>query len=252
MSHPDIERITPTPDTLEQFLAAFPDHFQRYEFAQRFIEPGHAVADIACGTGYGTWLLGSACREAHGYDIAPDAVAHANAHFRRPNMQFHCSGTLPPDTYDVVVSFETVEHMDEAAGDLFLQNLKAALHPKGTLIVSTPINKTRHKHNTTPFHVREYSDDEFPAKLQANGLEIVAMYGQGGTFHQRLYGGQGSPVSIFGIMKTGVHKLLPKAVRTWLKTRLLGDPAAGLSIHGDGWRNAAVQIAVCRISRPTS
>ena len=52
-----------------------------------------------------------------GIDVAPAAIAHARARYARPNLTFaEASVTalpLPAASADLVVSFETVEHLRE-------------------------------------------------------------------------------------------------------------------------------------------
>ena len=57
MENNALERITPTKENLVDFFSEFPDHQQRYEFAIDRIDGNMMVADMACGVGYGTWLM---------------------------------------------------------------------------------------------------------------------------------------------------------------------------------------------------
>lgn len=88
-------------------------HIDRYEFARNYC-CGKRVLDGACGTGYGSSLLGAAAAQVMGIDCAPDAVAYAAKTYGTPSVQFRRSFVeLTPfesSSFDVVVSFETVEH----------------------------------------------------------------------------------------------------------------------------------------------
>jgi 2-polyprenyl-3-methyl-5-hydroxy-6-metoxy-1,4-benzoquinol methylase len=245
-SHNILERITPTQDTLDSFFLDFPDHKQRYHFAYQFLKPWMKIADIACGVGYGSWLMSQRCSHVYGVDVSKDALKHAKTHFQAKNIDFIDANDFEfPGQLDVIISFETIEHMDEIAGDLFLKNIKKNLTHDGLLIISTPINKTPYKHNVNEFHIREYDDNEFPEKLKMNGFAVLEMYGQGSDFHKKLYGSS-NQISIFNLMKLGVHRFLPQAIRGWLKKLILGNPNEGLSISKDSWRDTMVQIAICK------
>lgn len=88
-------------------------HLDRYYFAQPFCEDKF-VLDGACGTGYGTAILGEKARHAIGIDISADAVDYANSTYGTKNVRFQQSTVeytpFEDATFDVVVSFETVEH----------------------------------------------------------------------------------------------------------------------------------------------
>ena len=243
-----LERIVPTKETLEYFFEKFPDHKQRYDFAIEMVKDKElVVADCACGVGYGTYLLSPYCKNIIGFDISDEALSHAKKHFKASNNDFSHVENLNKYKFDFIISFETIEHMNEEDGDIFLQNFKKALNRGGKLLISTPINKTENKHNVTPYHIREYDDIEFPKKLKKNGFKVIKMYGQGSNYHKKLYGETNNSFSIFSLMKLGIHKVLPKQVRNILKEKILGNPEEGLKISEENWQNSAVQIALCEI-----
>src|SRR5271170_5650885 len=106
--------------TGERFLPGIPgeiayEHWHRYAFAKRFVSDKR-VADIACGEGYGSALLAGIATSVVGIDLAPDAIAHARSHYAAlPNLRFQQGSVealpLADASVDVVVSFETVEHL---------------------------------------------------------------------------------------------------------------------------------------------
>jgi glycosyltransferase involved in cell wall biosynthesis/SAM-dependent methyltransferase len=72
---------------------------------------------------------------------------------------------LPAGSVDVVVSFETIEHIAEQ--ELFLSEIRRVLRPLGVLIISSPdkenySEKTGHKN---PFHAKELYHKEFEELL---------------------------------------------------------------------------------------
>ena len=92
------------------------EHLHRYAFASGLSE-GKRVLDIACGEGYGSEMLSRNAKSVVGVDIDPATVAHAMTKYRSPKMKFiegACEKIpLPDKSVDLVVSFETLEHIDE-------------------------------------------------------------------------------------------------------------------------------------------
>ena len=142
------------------------EHWHRYAFAQRFAA-GKRVLDAACGAGYGTALLAAVAADAIGVDVDPAAVTHARARYvdhARLRYEEGSVTALPfaDASFDIVVSFETIEHL--AAGDQphMLAEFARVLAPGGILLLSSP-NKRRYsdeRNFRNPFHLHElYRDD---------------------------------------------------------------------------------------------
>ena len=201
-----LERIWPTVSTLPAFFKDFPDHEQRYQFAIPYVQD-KAIADIACGAGYGSNMLSRHAKSVKGFDIDAPTLAHATQHFSTANCSFHQAAELGINAYDVITSFETLEHMSEADGDMFLQSLHKALKKGGTLILSTPMNEGANKHNVTPFHIREYSHAELVAKLKNNGFNQQNWWGQSNQATRAMVGQGG--INIQGALHTGLQKYIP-------------------------------------------
>src|SRR6266705_2312288 len=141
VAHSFIERVLPG-EAPEAVLA---EHLGRYHFACSFVR-NKVVLDVACGAGFGApILLAGGATKYIGVDISNDAVAVANRKYRTsPAISFSiddaCNlATIPDATADVVVSFETVEHLQSPR--LFLESVHKALKPEGVFIISTP-NRT--------------------------------------------------------------------------------------------------------------
>ena len=158
------------------------EHWHRYHFAAR-CAAGKRVLDVACGEGYGTALLARTAREATGVDVSPAAIEHAKATYG--NARFLCAPCtklpLGDASIDVVVSFETIEHIDEQAP--FLDEIARVLAPGGVLILSCP-NKVEYSDRRgykNEFHVKELYRDELAALVAAR-FPAIAWYGQKPTF----------------------------------------------------------------------
>jgi 2-polyprenyl-3-methyl-5-hydroxy-6-metoxy-1,4-benzoquinol methylase len=137
------ERVTPGEfnDHVER------EHVARYEFAKRFCH-GRAVADIACGTGYGMKILGAVASSVDGYDKEPLCR----------NTVIDLDRESWTKSYDVIVSFETIEHLDQPA--FFLENAQRTAQQ---LIVSTPIGEFR---GYNPHHKQVWSLAQFGSLLE--------------------------------------------------------------------------------------
>ena len=143
-------------------------HLQRYLFAR---ERAHGrVLDVACGVGYGSYILGTSAEAVVGVDVAPAAVAEARAQHTRPNVSFHLGPleSLPADTppFAAAVSLETIEHVPDPRG--FLGELHRRLQAGGLLVLSAP-NVFQHTRGTppvpNPFHLHEPTYDELKGWL---------------------------------------------------------------------------------------
>lgn len=152
-------------------------HLARYEFASKYCS-GKEVADIACGTGYGTKLLveKGGAKSVVGVDISAEAITYAaNVHCNPCVTYLHASGTqtgLGAESFDIIMSFETIEHVPN---DLdLLREFHRILKPGGILVCSTP--------NEWPIriathHVREYNRDSF-CNLLNNYFKLDGLYNQ--------------------------------------------------------------------------
>lgn len=138
-------------------------HLQRYLFALERVRG--RVLDVACGVGYGSYLLGVGTNVVQGVDLSAEAIAEARAEHIRPNVSFHLGAldSLPADTplFDAAVSLETIEHIPDPT--IFLAEVRRRLKPGGLLVVSAP-NILQHTRAVPPvpnaFHLSEptYAD----------------------------------------------------------------------------------------------
>lgn len=150
------------------------EHLHRYAYASQFVA-GAAVLDLGSGEGYGASLLARTASAVIGVDIDPESVSHAQRRYARPNLDFvDASAVQLPfvDPVDVVVCFETLEHIDNQH-DL-IREAKRMLKPEGLLIISTPDKRTYsdEPHADNPFHTRELYFEEFQELLGTHFNEV--------------------------------------------------------------------------------
>ena len=165
-----------TSNQLERWVSGFSynhteiEHALRYQWACQFVS-GRNVLDIACGTGSGSYTMAKDGNAKHvtGCDIDPKAIRYAsirNKHERLTFLTQNAETFASEDKYDVIVSFETIEHI--ANVDSFLEHIKKSLSATGQFIVSTPISSM--VLNETPdnrHHVREWGFLEFQKIISA-------------------------------------------------------------------------------------
>jgi ubiquinone/menaquinone biosynthesis C-methylase UbiE len=167
------ERMVPELTQAETFW----EHVYRYAFASQYVR-GKKILDIACGEGYGSAaLMRAGASEVVGVDISADACAHAMRKYGIDARQG--SGEQIPladRSVDVVVSFETIEHIPDPYR--FLDECTRVLVPGGMLIISTP-NKGIYLSNrsSNPHHCSEMTEGEFSRALRERFREI-ALYTQ--------------------------------------------------------------------------
>lgn len=148
------------------------EHVARYTFASRLAH-GKRVLDAGCGAGYGSAELARTALAVVGVDVAPEAIEFARAHYQSDNLSFEQAScaNLPYDasSFDLVVAFEVIEHLQDWRA--FLLETARVLSPNGQLVVSTPnklyYTESRGPHGANPFHVHEFTFDEFRQELNA-------------------------------------------------------------------------------------
>jgi SAM-dependent methyltransferase len=172
MAYP--ERIVP--DEAPHGIVAI--HLKRYEFARPFCV-GKEVLDAACGVGYGTAALSTSAKRAVGADVDPDAIAYAREHYAADNVEFVVADLLDTPfadaSFDVVASFETIEHLREPA--TFVEHVTRVLRDDGVFVVSTPRVEVTTSSPENPFHEVEFSRADFEELLRRHFGE-VELWGQ--------------------------------------------------------------------------
>lgn len=116
-------------------------HLERYKFAYNYVR-GKNVLDIACGEGYGSDLLSNIASNVIGVDIDNEAVGNAKNKYKKENLKFLVGGVdkipLEDGSVDVLVSFETIEHVNFKKQLSFLKEVDRVLKKDSLFIVSTP------------------------------------------------------------------------------------------------------------------
>jgi SAM-dependent methyltransferase len=144
------------------------EHWHRYA-AVAPLAAGRRVLDAACGEGYGSWLLASAGGRVTGVDIDAATIGHARTRYVRDGLDYACASVtalpLADASVDLVVSFETLEHL--ALQREMLIEFRRVLAHDGALVLSSPNRPVYNEAGgeANRFHVRELDRAELAALL---------------------------------------------------------------------------------------
>ncbi len=159
------------------------EHMARYNFAKKYVEK-RAVLDIASGTGYGSSLLSQKARKVTGVDLSRESIEYAKDRFQKSNIEFICASAtdelFEDESFDVICSFETIEHLEKEDRIKYLKNLNKWLKKDGVLLLSTPNKKITSPFTKKPvnkFHVLEYDYEGLKEELSPY-LGVDKFYGQ--------------------------------------------------------------------------
>jgi len=158
-------------------------HFFRWSFARRYIRPSDSVLEVGCGQDLPLYkiLTGGAARNVDTY-LGVDlnklkAVSkNKNNFFGEFNFveDYAKVKAFKPEGFDVLVTFEVIEHMRVDLGAQMLSACFECLKPGGTMLISTPCyDGVRHAVN----HIHEYTVPELQDYLIKAGFVVNARYG---------------------------------------------------------------------------
>lgn len=157
------------------------DHLHRYAFAKRYVK-GKKVLDLACGEGYGSYILSEDAEQVIGIDLDGDIINHASSKYIRTNIEFMQGSILEvpiegKGLFDVIVCFEAIEHIEDHKR--LLREVKRLLKENGSFIVSTPNKKVYSDdiNYKNPFHVKELYFKEFKTLVKEH-FRFMWFFGQ--------------------------------------------------------------------------
>ena len=219
-----MERRAPYPTDTQHMV-----NLSGYVWAAHQLAPleQRAILDLSCGTGYGADYLGSGAGRIVGIDRASDVVAKSRADYPRPNVAFlamdGCALGFRDASFDCIVSQDTIEHIQD--DQRFVSELTRVLKPNGVLIIFTPHGKGRGVIPNDPYHVREYTHEEFKALL-APHFSTIRWYGR--RQGHRLKTVERSMDTVRNLDPAGLRNCVPRPIRHWLGSvisRVQGGPA---------------------------
>lgn len=149
-------KVYTTEITSEQITSDNPIHqrlFKAYVVARDYVQGD--VLEVGCGEGRGIDLMMTGARSFTAVDKIEPVIEGLRKKFpaaRLISMNIPPLSGLADNAYDVVVSFQVIEHIKDDA--LFLQEINRVLKPGGTALLTTPNRKLSLTRN--PWHIREY------------------------------------------------------------------------------------------------
>ncbi|MDQ0340169.1 2-polyprenyl-3-methyl-5-hydroxy-6-metoxy-1,4-benzoquinol methylase [Caldalkalibacillus uzonensis] len=159
------ERVIP--ELMNPMNSLLLEHLARYSFAIPYLRG--RVLDIACGSGYGAFMMAKVRRKSIKELVAVDydhqTIEYALKQYHHPLINYRQEDALDPalpdklGLFDTIISFETLEHLPDDRQ--FMHQLYHMLKPGGTLVLSTPFGQGRGKPCRTPFHVHQLTQGEF-------------------------------------------------------------------------------------------
>lgn len=165
MAASSLERIYPGSDNKNETIAGFDTvklHLERYHYAGKHLSPGN-IADIACGAGYGSYLLvteyAGSVKKIVAVDNNADAISYANNHYLHKNICFIRADALDfvsTEMLDSIISLETIEHLEHP--EKFILHCSAQLKKGGHFIASAPIVPTK---DANPYHLHDFTKSSF-------------------------------------------------------------------------------------------
>lgn len=171
-----LERIDP--DTISAAETTGSDtlqlHLERYRFAGTHLRPGR-VADLACGVGYGSYLLATEFAPKISGIMAADiderSIQRAAKRYAHPSIEFVVKNALEFLTttpLDSIVSLETIEHLPDPKS--FVRHLAGQMVRGGRFIASAPITPSM---DANPYHLSDFTASSFRRLFTDSGFREV-------------------------------------------------------------------------------
>lgn len=175
----------------------FADHYERYDFAKNYCKD-KVVLDIASWSWYWSFILSKRAKKVIWVDISQESIDYCKKNIKNWNLEFVTWNgkniPLEDNSCDLIVSFETIEHILEY--DNFLSELKRVLQHWWKLIISTP--NFRWEIIKNKYHVSNFTTDLF-IKTVSNFFNIENIYYQWKHFYP--FPGRWILESLFGISR---------------------------------------------------
>lgn len=204
------------------------EHVHRYELAFPYLKSASRVLDIACGSGFGSFMLSEKGHSVTGADLSEETIQQCRKEFKNARLEFVVADatSLPfaNEYFDAIVSFETIEHTTKYRE--VLSEFKRVLKKDGIILISTPNIVVNSPDGVVrnPFHTQEWNYMELSEILRA-AYPNVKIYGQSYQRYKHLRGLKGRIGKLTEnlLYLRGVRKL-PLSQQNWIMQILTGKP----------------------------
>lgn len=168
-------------------------HLARYDFAKKILDAcslpnEHSnsgkrkhVLDIACGVGYGSFMLASQTDvKVSAVDASFEAIEFAKTHWNHTHIEYvhqSCGSFFEKHAqcYDMIVCLETIEHLVNP--ERFLEHCWDHLRPDGVILLSVP-HANVFPLLDTQFHVQHFTKASLGRLLGRLSPKYVQVLGQ--------------------------------------------------------------------------
>ena len=201
-------------------------HRYSYEVAAQSVAPGDRVLDVGFGEGYGSTIL---CASYTGVELDAGLVTHARDRYRGcGRFETYDGRQLPDGPFDLVVSFQVIEHVPEP--DPWLAEIARVGR---RAMFATPNRIHRLRGGGRPwnrYHVREFSADELRDLLERH-FPAVAVWGvcASAEIEEVELARYARARRIARLDPLGLRYRLPESLDAWIRGRLR-KPQAGARV----------------------
>lgn len=147
-----------------------------------FRQPPGRLLDFGCGWGFFLSAAREQGWEPYGLEPLPGHAIYARAQFGANVVtDILRADTFPPNSFDVITSFQVFEHLPDPADDL--SKLQASLKPGGVILIEVPNIDTwsvrllgKHHRHFVHDHLNFFSAATLGALLTRHGFKVVNTY----------------------------------------------------------------------------
>ncbi|MDM0017558.1 class I SAM-dependent methyltransferase [Variovorax saccharolyticus] len=219
------ERLTFVAEAMPYASMLAAEHLSRYALVKHLCAD-RRVLDIACGEGYGSALMSQwGAKEVCGVDVSEEAIANATGFFGGAGINFvtfdasNCASLRESlGTFDLIVSFETIEHVHDV--DKMLRGFKALLADDGAIVISCPNDDAVIPGAPNEFHLKAYSFDDFRKTVTpvlgepsswAFGTSVLG-FGSFSSDSELLANPPGTILGMMSCQDTGASSVIPAQI----------------------------------------
>lgn len=204
-------------------------HFSRYAIARNLVR-GKRVLDVACGEGYGSFLLKQAgARHVTGIDISAETIVKAQETFGSEGISFAAmdaaslAESLGDEPFDVIVSIETIEHV--SSPESFLHALRKVASADAAIVITCPNDYWYYPEEGmgNPYHTRKYRMEEFQRMTTS-------------VLGDNVQWAMGTGVFGFGTVPVSPEKKFRSIPKSWMSYL---EPAEGYLVNGESVTDVA-------------
>lgn len=138
-------------------------HLKVYEFLSKNAK-NKQILEVGCGDGYGAAFLAKSVGSIVAVDYENEVISTAQNKYKANNLKYLCMDATKlgfnENEFDLVCSFQVIEHIPENRLLTYLTELKRVLKPDGELYLSTlnleKVMKDPSTYKKNPAHCKEF------------------------------------------------------------------------------------------------